>query len=79
MEMIKEWLFQSYQFLASIKVPGFSISFIQLFFGVFAVVVSIGYARMFFGLGGDVVRAVKQKGGNNKNIKVSNERKGDRR
>lgn len=77
MELVKEWLYQSYQFLASIKVPGFNISFIQLFFGVYAVTVSIGFARMFFGLGGDVARAFSQRGGNNKKIKVSKDRKGD--
>lgn len=77
MEILKEFLFQTYQFLASIKVPGFDISFLQLFLGVFSVVVSLSFAKMFFGLGGDVVSSIKQRGGNNNHTKIPEERKGD--
>lgn len=79
MELVSTWLYETYQFLASIKVPGFDISFIQLFIGAFCVVISIGFARMFFGLGGSAASFFGQHGGNNKNIKVSEERKGDKK
>lgn len=81
MELIKEVLYQTYQFLASIKVPGFDISFIQLFFGIIAIpIISIGFAKIFFGLGDTSIfhfSSLRQRGGNSKKIKTSKERQGD--
>lgn len=79
LELIKSLFFNSYQFLASIKVPGFDLSFIQLLFGLFGAYVSICFLRLFFGLGDSQLRSSSQSGGNNKNIKISKERRGDTR
>lgn len=80
-ELIETWLFNSYQFLASIKVPGFDVSFIQLLFGVTGAILSISFLKMFFGLGNPATNVTGivggLKGGNNKNIKISKNRRHD--
>ncbi len=87
-ELLESLLFNSYQFLASVKVPGFDVSFIQLLFGATGAIMSIGFLKMFFGLGNPSVSASsiihsfgrkksKSKGGNNKRIKVSQNRRKD--
>lgn len=83
-ELIETLLFNSYQFLASIKVPGFDISFIQLMFGATGALLSIAFLRMFFGLGnssvnaGGIVSGISH-GGNNRKVKISEKRKGDQK
>ncbi|MBQ8669462.1 hypothetical protein IJ472_06755 [bacterium] len=84
-ELIESLLFNTYQFLASTKVPGFDLSFIQLMFGAMGAIMSIGFLKMFFGLGNPAVSAsgivssFRSTGGNNKNMKISKNRKGDTR
>lgn len=79
LELIKTVLSNAYNFMDSIKVPGFNISFMAIFMGAVGAMVSIGLLKMIFGLGDSTVSSIHiGRAGNNKNIKISNERKGDR-
>lgn len=79
LDLISTVLGNTYNFMNSIYVPGFNISFMSIFLGAVGAMVSIALLKMFFGLGNTAVGSVGRsiRGGNNKNIKVSNERKGD--
>lgn len=73
------YLANVYNFMNSINIPGFNISFLQLFMGAFGAVVSIGLLKLIFGLGNSAVSSLGRsiRGGNNNNIKISSNRKGD--
>lgn len=85
MALLREFLQQTYNFMNSIYVPGFNISFMSVFLGAFGAVVSIAILKLIFGLGNSSISSLgsafrgSQRGGNNKNIKISNDRKGDER
>lgn len=72
---------KTYQLFASIRVPGFNVSILGVLLGSISAVVSISLLKIFFGLGNSAVSGsshiFKQNGGNNKNIKISEKRKGD--
>lgn len=83
MSLLKEFLGSTYELMCSIKVPGFNISFMSVFMGAFGAVVSVAVMKLIFGLGNSAVSSLGsmlrsgQHGGNNKNIKISENRKGD--
>lgn len=77
---------KTYELFASVRVPGFNISLISVLFGSFGAIVSISVLKTFFGLGNSSVsgglgtmHSVRQKGGNNKKLKISEERKKDKK
>lgn len=80
MSLLREFLFQSYNFMDSIKVPGFNVSFISVYLGLFGTVVSIAILKLIFGLGNSSTGSGRSvRGGNNNNIKVSEKRRYDTR
>lgn len=77
---------KTYELLSTIRVPGFNISILTVMYGSVGALLSISLLRLFFGLGNSVVsggsslaRGAYHKGGNNNNIKISDERKGDKK
>lgn len=80
LELISTFLDCTYEFLNSIRIPGFNISFMSVLFGAFGAVISIALLKMFFGLGDSSFSSGSSiRGGNNKRIKISSERRGDER
>ena len=79
MDIIATLLQSTYDFMNSIYVPGFNISFMSVLLGACAAMVSIGLLKLIFGLGNSSVSSLGRsvRGGNNKNIRISNDRKGD--
>ena len=71
----------TYELFASIRVPGFGISILVVLLGSVGAVVSISLLKMFFGIGNSAVsggsRYFFQKGGNSRNIKIDEKRRGD--
>lgn len=77
--LLKSILANTYNFLNSINVPGFNVSFLHIMLGAVGALVSIALLKLIFGLGNSSVSSLGRsiRGGNNNNIKISNDRKGD--
>lgn len=78
-KLLSEFLNSAYQFIDSIKVPGFNISFMDIMLGSCGALLSISLLKLIFGLGNSSVSSLGRsiRGGNNNNIKISKNRKGD--
>lgn len=79
LELLKTLLQSTYDFMNSIMVPGFNVSFLSIMMGACGAMVSIGLLKLIFGLGNSSVSSLGRsiRGGNNQNIKISKERKSD--
>lgn len=62
--------------LFSIKWPGTTLSIVAIFIGILVTGFVISMIQQFTGFGISIASS-SQRGGNNKNIKVSKDRKGD--
>lgn len=81
LELLQTVLQGTYDLMNSIMVPGFNISILAVLVGACGAMVSIGLLRLIFGLGNSSVSSMGRsvQGGNNKKIKTSKERKGDKK
>ena len=76
MEVISALFSNTWNFISSISVPGFAFTFGAVFYRLR--IYSIKVLTAIFGIGiGTVSTSMKQKGGNNRNYKIANERQGD--
>lgn len=81
-DLLSSYLSEVYKFIDGIKIPGIGVSFLSLMFGCFGAYLSIVLLQTVWGLGDTTVSKVvgfKSNGGNNKKIKTSNRRKGDKK
>lgn len=76
MQLLKMFLLSTYDFLNSVYVPGFNVSVMSVFLGMFGAFISISVLKLLLGIG-NTGSGLLQRGGNNSKIKVSKERKGD--
>lgn len=92
MEYISTVMNSIYDLFDSVTIPIVNVSALSLFLGIFGAYVSIVLLKMFFGLGNTATSGYSsintgrgvfkayvfsQRGGNNKNVKISKERKND--
>ena len=92
MEYISTVMNSIYNLFDSVTIPIVNVSALSLFLGIFGAYVSIVLLKMFFGLGNTATgnysmilsgrnmakaEVFSQRGGNNKNVKISKERKND--
>lgn len=80
-DVVSTWLEKTWKLLCSVDIPGTNISVAAVMLGAALVVFGLRLIGKMFGFSVESdVKAVghyAQKGGNNKNVKVSERRKGD--